>query len=136
MTTNSIKAYAGFFKGWQIKSTGPKPTAAQLVTSEALGARQGSKVAMALAMYQRPQGATQGQVFMACGGPQLNKLRGLITAGKVSRVSMPNNAAGHTVYKMVLKGRKAPTKARKAKPKGDTKAKAVKPTSDAPSVTT
>lgn len=134
--SNAIKAYAGFFKGWPTKIAGPKPSAAQLDVAAQLGARVPSKVGLALAMYQRPQGATQGQVIAACGGPQLNKLRGLITAGKVSRVSMPNDAAGHTVYKMVLKGRKTPAKAHKAKAKGKAKAKAVTPASDAPSVTT
>lgn len=121
--TTSIKAYANFFKGWAVKSTGPKPTQAQLDVAEGLGARQGSKVALALAMYQRPQGATQGQVIVACGGPQLNKLRGLIAAGKVSRVSMPNDAAGHTVYRMALKGRKKAVKAPATKVKAKAPAK-------------
>ncbi len=129
MTTNSIKAYASFFTGWSVKALGAKPTAAQLATSEALGARQGSKVALALAMYQRPTGATQGQVITACGGPQLNKLRGLVTAGKVQRLPMPNNGAGHTVYRFALKGKiKAPAKV-KAKAKGTAPVKAATPPS-------
>jgi hypothetical protein len=128
--TTSLNAYARFFRAWPVKVCGPKPTAAQFDLAAAACAKagqrftDGSKVALALAMYARPGGATQAAIITACGGPQLNKLRGLIATGGAVKVAMPTNEAGHTVYRMALaKGKGKATPVTKAAPKGKAKGK-------------
>lgn len=126
MTTQNVQSqYSGYFKTWS-KDQGAKPTSKELTLAHELGARQGSKVALALAMYARSTGATQNQVSKSCGGPQLNKLRALVAGDQVERVPMPNTDKGHVVYRMALKAGKAtkPKATTKAKPK----AKAIKVT--------
>lgn len=120
--TNVLNYYAAFFKGWQVKALGEKPSVDMFSTVHALGVRPGSKVALAIAMYLRETGATQGQVITACGGPQLNKMRGFIESGVLKREAMPANDAGHTVYRVTLKakGAKVVAKATAAEAEADT----------------
>ena len=93
--------YTGFFKNWQIKLLGPKPTTEQLDAIHKLGARPG-KQALANAMSLRDCGVTGSQIVIACGAPQLNKMRGFVTDGLLKREATPKTDAGHTVYKMTL----------------------------------
>lgn len=93
--------YENVFKAWQAKTVGTKPTAAQLDTVHKLGARPG-KQALASAMALRDCGVTGAQIVMACGAPQLNKMRGFITDGLLKREAVPPTSIGHTVYKLTL----------------------------------
>jgi len=101
-----ITTQAKRMKGWH-KGLGNKVTDDQLAAVHKLGGRPGSKVTMALAMYLRPEGATQGQVAQVCGGPQLNKMRDLIESKLVKRINVDATNAGHTVYKIELTGKGA-----------------------------
>ena len=101
MTKDITGHYTNFFKGWQVKLLGPKPTAEQLDAIHKLGARPG-KQALANAMSLRDCGVTGSQIVIACGAPQLNKMRGFISDGLLKREATPKTDAGHTVYKMTL----------------------------------
>lgn len=92
--------YADTFKGWDSKHLGGKPTAKDLDSIHKLGARPG-KQALANAMALRPQGVTGAEIVIACGAPQLNKMRGFITDGLLKREAVPPRN-GHTVYKLTL----------------------------------
>lgn len=128
--TNDVTGYyKGFFKAWSVKVLGEKPTADQLATIHALGARPG-KQALANAMMLRDAGATAPQIVMACGAPQLNKMREFVARKLVTRnMNVAPNDAGHTVYKIELaaKGKLAVTKASQpedaVKPKAKRKVK-------------
>lgn len=98
-------AYDTFLKKWP-KEAGPKPTADQITAAETLGSRGGAKVTLALAMYLRDGGATNPEVIMAVGNPQLNKMRALAESGAVKKVPMAPKD-GKTVYKIELKAAKA-----------------------------
>jgi len=99
--SNITNAYAPFFKNWA-KALGSKPTEAQLTAVHGLGCRPG-KQALAIAMGLRDTGVSNAQIIQACGNPQLNKMRGLITDAFLKRdMSAPPNDAGHTVYKLVV----------------------------------
>lgn len=101
-TSKPSNAYATLFKGWNVKVLGEKPTDDQLAAIHALGARPG-KQALANSMYLRDSGATNGQVVIACGAAQLNKMRELVTRKLVKRdMNAGQNEAGHTVYKISL----------------------------------
>ena len=93
--------YANYFKAWQPKLLGPKPERAMFDAVHKLGARPG-KQALANAMALRDCGVTGAQIVIACGAPQLNKMRGFITDGLLKREAVPASAAGHTVYKLTL----------------------------------
>lgn len=126
MTTqnNATGYYKGFFKGWS-KALGNKPTDVELATVHALGARPG-KQALANAMMLRAEGATAAQIVMACGAPQLNKMREFVARKLVTRnMNVAPSEAGHTVYKIELaaKGKAAVEKAA-AEPEADKPAKA------------
>ena len=97
---NASDWYATTFKQWP-KQVGPKPTAEQLDTIHKLGARPG-KQALANALMLRDGGVTGAQIVMACGAPQLNKMRDFVSKGLAKRVPISNDAAGHTVYKLTL----------------------------------
>lgn len=148
MTFNAneaLKPYVNMTKGWA-KQAGTKPTGEALATVHALGARPG-KQAMALAMALRPEGVTGPQIVLACGAPQLNKMRDTAAKGLVKFVAMPITEAGHKVYRIELtaKGTAKVDKAKAAPADADTKAakprKAAKPSKPkadkaAPAVTT
>jgi hypothetical protein len=84
---------------------------------------------LAIALMLRDGGVTGAQIVMACGAPQLNKMRDHVAKGYAKRVPISNDAAGHTVYKLALTVRgenkvkaanaeapvKAPAKPRKPK---------------------
>lgn len=105
--TNKLSVYeqghfgAGGFKGWLKGHCGDKPGDDLFNTVHGLGLRPG-KQALAVAMAMRPQGVTGHQIIMACGAPQLNRMRGLINAGVVKRDGTAGSDTGHTVYKLTL----------------------------------
>lgn len=98
---NATTHYADMFKSWQVGLLGAKPTAEMLQNIHRLGARPG-KQALACAMACRDKGVTAGQIVIACGAPQLNKMRGFITDALLKRLPAPKTAEGHTVYKLEL----------------------------------
>lgn len=99
--SNQANWYATVFKSWQVKQLGPKPTADMLASIHNLGARPG-KQALASAMALRDCGVTAGQIVIACGAPQLNKMRGFITDALLKRLPVPPSSEGHTVYRLEL----------------------------------
>lgn len=128
-TGNPLAHYTAQLKAWPVKYAGNKPTADNFKVAHMLGARPGTKTAVAIAMMLRDSGATQPQVINLNGGAYLNKARELVAAGHAQRVPMPATAEGHTVYKLALPVAKAKAKApRKAKAdKGNKPAPADKP---------
>jgi hypothetical protein len=120
--------YGDKLKGWQVKTHGDQPTPENFATAHALGAKPGSKTALAIAMYLREQGITQGQMANALGGPFLNKARDLVSAKLAVRVPMPQ-VNGHTVYKLAMPAPKPVTSAKPkaAKVSGKAKAKPAQP---------
>lgn len=119
--------YADTFKNWPVKLVGPKPTADMLSTVHKLNARPG-KQALAIAMALRDGGVTGSQIVIACGAPQLNKMRGYISDAILKRLPVPPSSEGHTVYKLELtaKGKQSITRfeARAAKLEAEGAAKA------------
>lgn len=110
---NPLAHYSATLKDWPVKFAGSKPTAEHFKTAHSLGARPGTKTAVAIAMYFRPEGATQGQVAVINDGAYLNKKRALVDAGHAVEVPMPT-VNGHKVYKLALPTKKAGRKADKA----------------------
>lgn len=100
-SSNVTAHYADVFKVWPTNLLGPKPTAEMLQSIHQLNARPG-KQALACAMALRDKGVTAGQIVIACGAPQLNKMRGFITDALLKRVAAPKSSEGHTVYKLEL----------------------------------
>lgn len=100
-TANETNWYGTVFKAWNVKHLGPKPTAEMLAHIHGLGARPG-KQALANAMALRDCGVTAAQIVMACGAPQLNKMRGFITDALLKRLPTPPSPEGHTVYRLEL----------------------------------
>lgn len=101
MSNDQANWYGNVFKSWQAKVLGPKPTAEMLATIHGLQARPG-KQALACAMALRDCGVTAGQIVIACGAPQLNKMRGFITDALLKRLPVAPSPEGHTVYKLEL----------------------------------
>lgn len=99
--SNEQNWYATVFKSWPVKALGPKPTAEMLASIHGLGARPG-KQALANAMGLRDCGVTAGQIIIACGAPQLNRMRGFITDSLLKRLPVPPSPEGHTVYRLEL----------------------------------
>jgi len=124
-TGNALDWYRDTLKGWPTKFAGKAPTAQQFETAHALGAKPGTKTAIAIAMYLRPEGATQSQVTVVNNGPYLNKMRALIAAKQAVRLPV-SPVDGHTVYKLALPSKTAVKAASKAagKRKAAPKAKA------------
>lgn len=117
ITNDATAFYAPMFKAWG-KAHGSKPTADMLNSVHGLKARPG-KQALAIAMALRPEGVTGSQIILACGAPQLNKMRGYITDSLLKRLPAPPSAEGHKVYRLELtakgKQRIASTEAAEAK---------------------
>lgn len=124
--SNEANWYSNVFKSWQVKQLGPKPTAEMLASIHKLNARPG-KQALACAMALRDCGVTGAQIVMACGAPQLNKMRGFITDALLKREPVSPSSEGHTVYKLVVtaKGlqriKQAESRAAKAESEGAAK---------------
>jgi hypothetical protein len=121
MSKQITGTYADVFKGWQGKLLGSKPTAEMLDAIHKLGARPG-KQALACSMALRPEGVTGSEIVIACGAPQLNKMRGFIADALTKREAVPPRN-GHTVYKLTLTAKGAA----RIKGKADAVAKAEKP---------
>lgn len=101
MTTNTtaiLAQYKPYFDNWQANVLGPKPSAELLSKVHGLGLRPG-KQALACAMSLRADGVTGSQIVIACGAPQLNRMRGLISEGVFKRQPVAANGQNHTVYK-------------------------------------
>jgi hypothetical protein len=110
-------------KGWP-RDAGSKVTEAQLAAAAAVLTRHGTAKHLGLAMYLRPEGATQNQVFAVTGDTQVNVARDLIAAGKARPVNMPATGK-RKVYKLALTGKASKAKpAAKATGKGKGTAKA------------
>lgn len=98
--------YETVLKNWP-KLAGSKPTVDQFKAAHALGCRPG-KQALAMAMYLRDGGATDGQVKLACivqwgsSGSHHNKRRDILSAGWAKAKPVVSDAAGHKVYAIVL----------------------------------
>lgn len=101
MSNDQTNWYGNVFKSWNTKALGPKPTADMLANIHGLQARPG-KQALACAMALRDCGVTAGQIVIACGAPQLNKMRGFIADSLLKRLPVPPSPEGHTVYKLEL----------------------------------
>lgn len=140
MSNEALKPYANMLKAWP-RECGHKPTAEQLDTIHKLGARPG-KQALANAMALRDSGVTAAQIIMACGAPQLNKMRGFVADKLAKFEAMPFADNGHKVYRIALteKGKAKVAKAgetpaeapaKKAKGTGKRKAK-VTPKAEVP----
>lgn len=123
---NVTTHYAETFKSWAGNLLGPKPTAEMLLNIHRLGARPG-KQALACAMALREKGVTAGQIVIACGAPQLNKMRGFITDALLKRLAAPKTTEGHTVYKLELtaKGKQRVERTAKAEQKATEAGEAV-----------
>ena len=121
--TNATTFYANVFKAWP-KACGAKPDAAMLDTVHKLCAEPG-KQALALALMLRPEGVSGAQIVMACGAPQLNKMRETCTRGLAKRLPAPATETGHTVYKLALTA-KGETKVAKANAAPEAPAKKAK----------
>ena len=100
--------YAVALKNWPTKLAGPKVTQALLDTAHKLGCRPG-KQALAMAMYLREGGASDGQVKAACiagwgsSGSHHNKRRDIQGAGLVRNKNVGvADANGHKVYTIEL----------------------------------
>jgi hypothetical protein len=104
--TNASTHYTAMFKNWQLKLLGPKPSTEQLAAVHGLGARPG-KQALAIAMATRECGVTGSQIVIACGAPQLNKMRGLVADALLRELPAPLAENGHKVYHLEVtpKGR-------------------------------
>ncbi len=65
--------------------------------------RPGSKMAKAMALYMRPEGATTAQIREACGGPQMNVLRQVTEHGHKVERSQVEGPQGRqvTVYRVI-----------------------------------
>lgn len=88
--------------GWPVKQLGPMVSADLVDKVHGLGLRPG-KQALAVAMALRDVGTSGSQIVMACGAPQLNRMRGLIADGHVKRDNgAGRNEQGHTVYRITL----------------------------------
>ena len=145
MTLNAneaLKPYGNMLKGWP-KQAGSKPTGEMLATAHALNARPG-KQALAMALALRPEGVTGAQIVLACGAPQLNKMRDTVAKGWAKFAPLPMTDAGHKVYHLELTAKgttkvanatdkapeaKATKKAKASKPR---KAKVKAPVTEAP----
>ncbi|HET9285722.1 MAG TPA: hypothetical protein VFR24_27540 [Candidatus Angelobacter sp.] len=148
--TNDVTGwYSTVLKGWQVKLLGPKVTAELLSTAHALGCRPG-KQALAMAMYLREGGASDGQVKAACiiqwgsSGSHHNKRRDLVDVAKLARNKpIINDAQGHKVYAITLTDKgvsrvkaagEAATAAAAAKPAKAAKPRKAKPETPAATV--
>jgi len=136
--TNEATGYKVAFKNWPTKLAGPKPSQALLDQVHALGCRAG-KQALAMAMYAREGGASDGQVKAACiagwgsSGSHHNKRRDLVGAGLVKEINKGvSDAQGHKVYAIQLTAKGTaklakPVEAKPAKPAKAAKAAKEKP---------
>lgn len=98
---DALKAHAEFFKNWPVKFAGPKPTGDELLTYHLLGARFG-KQCLAGAMSLRAEGVTNSEIQVACGNPQLNKMRGFVDDALLKRDMSHGKRNGRDIYKHVV----------------------------------
>lgn len=129
--TSATALFATQLKNWP-KQAGAKVTGDQITTASNLCKRAGTSKHLALAMYLRPNGATQGEVVIASGDTQVNAYSDAIKLGLAVAVPVERRD-GHKVYKLELAKPKAAKPARKprvrATPKADKPADAA-PTSE------
>lgn len=131
--TDFTKMFADKLKNWPVKFAGPKVTNDELARAASMISRHGTGKHLALAMYLRSDGATQGEVNIITGDTQVNAYRDARDTKVAVEVPIERRN-GHKTYKLALptpKAKKAASK-RKAASKPATPAKAAKPASDAP----
>lgn len=122
MTANNTRKadvtapFAQYLKGFNVKlGGGAKPATANFEAVAELGVR-GVKVGMALAMYLRPQGATNSEVVAVVGAPQRVLMAQLIKAGKLVPVEVePRNGFQVYAVRLATEADRKPRKAGKAK---------------------
>jgi DGQHR domain-containing protein len=82
--------------GWP-SDAGLPPTEFEVNRALILGAKAGTKVGLAWALYCRPSGATHAEVISVCGGPQRNKAAEAAQLGMLSFTSRqrPDGSFAH-----------------------------------------
>lgn len=140
-STKIITLYKGDLANWP-KAAGKRVTEADMIAAgvvcAAINKRPGGREYLAVAMYLRPTGATQGQVQAACrSGTAVNVYHRCVNANVALAVNVANRSdvkggRVHKVYALAL-----PSKAVKAvdKPKATNKPTVDKPAPVAPAVT-
>ena len=118
-STKIIALYKGDLKGWP-KAAGKKVTEANMVAAgvvcAAINKRPGGREYLAVAMYLRDGGATQGQVQAACkSGTAVNVFHRCVNANVALAVNVANRSdvkggRAHKVYALALPTRKATKK--------------------------
>jgi hypothetical protein len=119
---------ADSLKRWQAKLAGPKPTPEVLATAGSFLKRTGTAKHLALAMYLRPEGATQSETVAGTEDTQINAYYDAVRGKQLVAVTLPARN-GHKVYALAL------PKAKPAKAKRAAKAKPAKADQPAAPVT-
>lgn len=110
--------FTATLKRWP-KAAGNKPVDANITAANAMVKRPNTGKAMGLAMYLRPEGATQPEVVTVTGDTQVNAFSAA-WRGKLAVAVDAGTRNGHKVYKLALKASKPKGKASgKGKGKGD-----------------
>ena len=104
-------------KAWRAALMGAKPSQALIEQAGSLVKRTGTAKHLALAMYMRDGGATQGEVLLATGDTQINAYGEAVRTKALNAVTSNPARAGHKVYALALPAPKAPRKPRAAKAK-------------------
>ncbi len=115
-STKITTLYKGAFKGWA-KTAGKRPTEVDLVNAGVVCAqinkRPGGMEYLAVAMYLRKGGATQGQVQAGChSGTAVNVYHRIVNANAATAINEPNRSdvkggRNHKVYALALTVKKA-----------------------------
>lgn len=84
------------------KDTGPKP-AKTLLKEASRFAKTGTKDHMAVALYLRPNGATQTEVIKLLDHPHRNKIKKLLQDNKVRQTVLPDGSRSTRVRLIVNK---------------------------------
>lgn len=127
--TTATALFASQLKNWP-KQAGAKVTGDQISTASGLCKRTGTSKHLALAMYLRPQGATQGEVVIASGDTQVNAYSDAIKLGLAVAVPVERRD-GHKVYKLELAKPKAAKQRQTRKPRVRAEKQADKPADSA-----
>jgi hypothetical protein len=111
-TLTATGTMADAFKRWPTKLAGAKPSNEAVSTAASALKRHGTGKHLALAMYLRPEGATQPETVAACGDTNVNAYYDAVRGGHFKAVTLPTRN-GHKVYALALPA-KATRKPRKA----------------------
>jgi hypothetical protein len=108
--------FTAALKRWP-KASGNKPVDANVTAAAGMVKRPNTAKHMGLAMYLRPEGATQPEVITVTGDTQVNAFSAAWRGGMAVAVDA-GTRNGHKVYKLALKASK-PRKVSGGKGKGD-----------------